>query len=299
MRLLSLCFPNVGKTDEVHLNSRADAVVLAPDEFLRLLREVGWHVDVVSLAKPTNLPLFRSGLPLLRLKDVQPSSYDLLWHMFRDPTPPEALERLQRQPLDYGKARIVNAAQCLQNHNKLHYLPVLARHGVGVEPCGNDLSIAEWQKDTDLWISRDRKYIATHAYNSNRGVYPEWGHGRIVTRYIDNAAGGFRTFVRFGYAFGQGFSGFRYYLPESNPAARTGAAVRYEPYVVPEKLRPKISQAMNALGCDVCHLEAIPKDDDLRICDVNPNPTANGRTLTPITQSLVDIIDRVMRLRSA
>ena len=95
LRLLTLCFPTYGSENELHLNSRGDAVVLAPDEFNRILLERGWEVDVVSLGPLSEYPLFRSKIRLLAMSEVAFESYDVYWHMFRDPTQPEVLKLLR------------------------------------------------------------------------------------------------------------------------------------------------------------------------------------------------------------
>lgn len=295
--MLSLCFPTRGRSDALRVNSQG--VVLATDEVHRLLLEFGWHVDVASLASATDHRLFRSRLPLQQIDDVDTSTYDLVWHMFRDPTQPEVVERLERLRLEYGRALLINDALDLKQHHKHHYLPILGKLGIAVEVCGDDLKIANWNKTTCAWTSRgDGRWIATHAYNADRQEYAERGHGRIVTRYVDNARDGFRSFVRFGYALGDGFTGFEYRFPADRRAMKTGGASAVVPYTVPVRYRAAIRAGLEQLGCDVCHVEAIPCEDGLRIFDVNPSAMANGRTLTPISAALVKVIDRKVRQRA-
>ena len=289
MKLLTLCFPTFGKDNELHLSSRGQ-VVLAPDEFHRRLLELGWEVDVVALGLETRRPLFRSQLPLKRYRDVRLDDYDVFWHMFRDPTQPEVLAMLDALSPDYGGKPVINRADRLANHCKDAYLPVFERRGVGA-------SIVDVQARDHAWINvgsehvnADRTLVNSNACNNNRGDYPQRGSGRVVTRYLDNAREGRRSIVRFGYAFGQGFAGFQFYCPDSVLCFKTGAAKLWEPYAVPEHLRPPIAKALQSSGCDVCHVEAIPFGDRIYVIDVNPYPTADGKTLTSITRIACDAL---------
>lgn len=288
MRLLTLCFPTFGRDNGLHLTSDGKEVVLAPDEHHVYLKKLGWEIDVVSIAPPTDKRLFCSKLPILTLDDVRGRTYDVCWHMFRDPTQPEVLNLLASLPPLPPAGLTLNDALRLRHHAKPHYLPILHRHGLAPEIMPQGRADCDWELSSGSWISPDRGAIDTNAFNNNRGDYPDRGHGRIVTRYIDNSVDGLHSFVRFGYALGTGFRGNRYW--SEKPAFRSGEAAIWEEYVVPEEFKGRIHAAMLAIGVDICHVEAIPHDNQLYIVDVNPFPSANGRTLSCITQSLCDAL---------
>lgn len=289
MRLLVLCFPTWGRGNQLHLTSAGNLVVLAPDELLRQLVEAGWTVEAVSMAERTELRLHRSALPLRAVDEVDFSSYDLYWHMFRDPTQPEVLERLAARRFDYRGRPVINDAFKLQHHRKDSYLKTLARYELAPRIV-EGADTAGWTRCGDALISPDRRLIETHACNNNRGDYPERGAGRIVTEYIDNSRGGLRSIVRFGVAFGQGFAGYRYYSDAA--AFRSGGARSWEPWTAPPALRERLAAALAETGCDVCHVEAVSRGEELCVFDVNPYPTADGQTLSEITRSLVAVIRR-------
>src|SRR5262245_32956452 len=134
MRLLTLCYPTFGKDNHLHLTSDGKGVVLAPDEFHAELMQAGWEVTVASLGPPTDKRLLRSDLRLASLNRVAGQSYGLLWHMFRDPTQPEVLAALQPLASSLPSAgAAVNNASALAHHNKLHYLPILAKYDLAPE----------------------------------------------------------------------------------------------------------------------------------------------------------------------
>jgi hypothetical protein len=289
-RLLSLCFPTFGSQNELHLNSRNDAVVLAPDEFNRILVARGWEVDVVSLGPLSEHTLFRSKLSLRALSDVDFDSYDVYWHMLRDPTQPEVLDIIQKLNLDYSGKPVINHIDRLRHHNKHHYARILFDAGIGSEILPTPADRSDWIAEESCRVSPDGTMIESCAYNNNRGDYPGLRNETIVQRYIDNAVDGLRSMVRFGYAYGSGFTGFKYF--SRRMAFKSGGAERREAYTVDEKHHASISKVVSELGVDVCHIDAIPVGDQLMVIDINPYPTSNGSTLSPITESLVDILER-------
>ncbi len=101
------------------------------DEFNRILLERGWEVDVVSLGPLSEYPLFRSKLQLLAMSEVAFDSYDVYWHMLRDPTQPEVLKLLENLKLDYAGKPVINHVDRLRYHDKHRYSKVLleARDG--------------------------------------------------------------------------------------------------------------------------------------------------------------------------
>ncbi len=74
--------------------------------------------------------------------------------------------------------------------------------------------------------------------------------------------------VRFGYAYGGGFAGFKYF--SRRMAFKSGGAERREAYIVEEKYHARIRNVLDKLGIDVCHIDAIPIGDELLIIDINP-----------------------------
>ena len=296
MRLLTLCCPTVGRRNQPHLTGDGRRVLLAPDEFHRCLLRAGWTIDVVAPIENDGRRLHRSSLPLRRVEDVPFDSYHVYWHMFRDPTQPEVLDWLSGAAFDYGGRPVINEAYRLRQHHKAAWLPVLQRHGLAPEFAPFSAGEPSWIPAAGTRVSPDQAWIETHAFNNNRGDYPERGSGRIVMRFVDNAVDGLRSIVRFGVAFGRGFTGFRYWSDQV--AFKSGGASKYEPYRVPERLHDPIRRALAEMGCDVCHVEGVPVGDDLLIFDINPYPTADGRTLTFITEHLTGILlDRFQPLR--
>lgn len=287
MRLLTLCYPTFGKNNHLHLTADGKRVVLAPDQFHKELLAAGWQIDVVSVGPQTSRPLFRSRLPLVRtLAEIANKQYDLIWHMFRDPTQPEVLAALRSLSSSLpAMSAPVNDAARLRLHNKLRYLPILARYGLAPEIVDTGAPGKNWLLSAGTFLDLKRGLISTQAYNNNRGDYPDRGHGRITLRYIDNQIDGRRSFVRFGVAFGRGFAGCEYFSTE--PAFRSGQAQEVRPYSLPAKWHAPMREALAAMGCDVCHVEAVIKAERLYVFDVNPFPTADGATLTGITRGLV------------
>jgi len=290
MRLLTLCFPTYGRQNPLHLNARGDRIVLAPDEFHRQLLALGWEIDVVSLAEPTRLPLFCSGLPLKKISDVNVSSYDVFWHMFRDPTQPEVLGQLANLALDYRGRAVINRAEGLVRHHKRAYLPALYSRGLAPKIIAEVPEATVWTDFKSESLSSGNTLIKTYAFNNNRGDYPERGDEKIVTEFIDNSKNGLRSIVRFGFAFGKGYEGFEYFSPSGVPTFKTGETKVFTPYVVPEHLHGRIAEAMTELKCDVAHIEAIPSGDRLAIIDINTYPTAAGKTLSVVTAGLARIL---------
>ncbi|MBS0208878.1 MAG: hypothetical protein JSS27_07990 [Planctomycetes bacterium] len=292
MKLLTICYPTFGRDNVLQLTSKGDRVLLAPDEFHVGLLELGWTIDVVSLAEPTPLTLFRSGLPLLRPEQIDWSKYDLIWHMLRDPTQPEALALLARLP-QLPNVTVINHADRLKDHHKANYLPIL--HALGLAPRVTTLppNRTGWLHSYGSFISPDRKWIDTNAFNNNRGDYPARGHGRIVTEFIDNQIDGWHSVVRFGFVCGVVTSGLRYWSTDA--AFRSGGAMRHEAYSVPARIEQRLCEGLSRIGCDVCHVEAVPTADGLYVIDINPYPTADGKTLSTITRAMVEKIDRHFR----
>lgn len=289
-RLLTLCFPTFGQANPLHLNSQGNAIVLAPDEFHVCLQRLGWHVDVVSFGTSTDLPLLRSRLPLKALTDVDFASYDVYWHMFRDPTQPEVLRMLRDLGLDYRGRPVINPVSHLQRHQKYAYAPLLASLGIGPEVMSWPPPGTATLSEQGCHICPSEGWIDSNAYNNNRGDYSDRKPDRIVTRFVDNSEAGLRSMVRAGWAFGEAVAGFRYYSRQL--AFKTGGAERVEPYEVPASIQPALSQALSQLGIDVCHFDAIPVGERLYVVDVNPYPTANGTTLSVITERLAAIISQ-------
>jgi hypothetical protein len=293
MRLLTLCLPTVDREGRMHITGDRLNIVLAPDEFHRFLLQAEWEIDVASLAKAGDRPLLCSRLPLRSLAEVRMDQYDVLWHMFRDPTQPEVLQILSE--LKTCGQPVINDAFRLADHHKRNYLPIFRRLGIGPGVSDDVRPDSNWLRYGSVRISPDRHWIETFAVNNNRGRSSTHGHERIITEYLDNQVHGKHSIVRFGVAFGQGFRGFRYW--SDRPSFKTGDATFWEPYAVPEPHRPAIRQALEELGCDVCHVEAVPVGERLYVFDVNPYPTADGRTLSQITESLATIIARDFQRR--
>jgi hypothetical protein len=291
MRLLSICYPTFGAGTRLHLNSRGDGIVLATDQFHVALKGLGWECDAASLIDPAGLPLAVSRMPLMDISEIDWGRYDAVWHMMRDPTQPEVMALLDKLP--GHTIPTINPAANLRWHNKFRYYPILFDCGIGPRLMNKTGSLATMVHGN--LVCQADGWIETNAYNNNRGDYPDRKPDRITAAFIDNASDGRRSIVRAGWAMGYPVSGFRYHSEDA--AFRTGRAVRVDPYEIPEAAITPLRAAFQLMGIDVCHFDAIPVGEWLYVVDVNPFPTSNGTTLTPITERLASVIDH--RFRSA
>ncbi len=294
-RLLVLCLPTWGTENALHLNSTGQAIVLAPDEMIRLLELTGVAVDVVSIdGSVPEKPLMRSGKRLRPLEEIDPTDYDLFWHMFRDPTQPEVLACLENLRLDYGGKRILNDVRFLKDHHKWHYLPVLFRHGIGprVFPQYNRNNTARANWSSPHYSARvaeidGKRIICTAAFNNNRGDYPaRRPRENIYVEYLDNAASGVRSFFRVGYALGQVTAGWLYCSEAKLLTQKSGSCKHQVPFQIPLRYHGVIAECLRELGIDVCHLEGLFIKDRLFLFDINPYPTAHGGTLSVISAEI-------------
>jgi hypothetical protein len=294
-RLLVICFPTWGKENELHLDSSGRSVVLAPDEMTRLLETKNIAVDVASLdGVSTDKPLMRSGKPVRRLAEIVVEDYDAYWHMFRDPTQPEVLTRLDELRLDYGGGRVINDVRFLKDHHKWRYLPVLAKHGIGprvfTEYDHRNTMDENWSTPSygaSVAKIKGRRIICTSAFNNNRGDYPQRrSQEQIFVEYLDNAASGVRSFFRVGFSMGRVTSGWLYCSDETVLTQKSGSCKHQIPFQIPDRYHGVIAECMRELGVDVCHLEGLFIKERLFVFDVNPYPTAHGSTLTPISEEV-------------
>lgn len=272
-------------------------VVLAPHDILDGLIRVGVHVQLVSLYQPVGLTL-PGGMKILSIDEVIPASADVYIHMFRDPTEPEVLEKLQK--LNLPSRLTLNDAFKLYDHSKWKYLPLLHKEGIGSEVT-NPPTTVQWEKQTySTRISTDHQWIETAAFNNNRGQYAERkAYERIVTRFADNASKGIRSFFRAGYVLGRFTTGWLYAAPAEQCILKSGIASHAVPFDLPRRHHAKLKRVLDELSVDYCHFEGCFMGDRLDVFDINPHPTACGSTLSYITNDMSALMIEELKERIA
>ena len=292
-KLLVMCYPGWGARGDVQYNQQNDKVVLAPDEFNKIFLEEQIDFDVVSLFPKAKMkPLFRSNIVTKELAEVKLAEYPFIWHMFRDPTQPEVLEKLKG--VDFTGHTVFNDVAKLKHLFKPNYYAVLAKYGMApkVVPSTGQFRSTDWEFDRyGTAVSKDRKFMSCQTFNNNRGDYPERERlPRIIYEFEDNKSTdtGYRSFFRIGYCLGQCVPGWIYYSDEY--IFKSGTCKKKHEYALDAKYHLDIKRAMDEIGVDIGHLEGLIVNDRLIIFDINPYPTAGGGTLTGITKQCVAII---------
>lgn len=286
MRILALCYPLYN--GKLHTcGASQNYVMLAPHDILRDLSRAGVCVELISLYQPVNLSL-PDGMKILSINDATLDA-DVHIHMFRDPTEPEVLEKLQAWNLP--PKLTLNDAFKLHDHSKWKYLPMLLQHGIGPEIATLPQEL-QWQPQThSTRISTDHQWIETAAFNNNRGQYLERrGRERIVTRFIDNATKGIRSFFRIGYVLGRFTTGWLYMAPAEQGVIKTGTAAHAAPFDLPCRHQPALQKVLEELSVDYCHIEGCFVQDRLYVFDINTHPTASGSTLSYITKDMASLM---------
>lgn len=295
--LLVMSYPTWGPTESLHLNSTGSHVVFAPDYFLVCLRDLGVEIDLVSLTdERVTLPTFQSHTMPKHVSEIDYADYGAFWHMFRDPTQPEVLAKLDATGFAPGERRVFNRAEALKDLFKDRYLPVLESFGLGSRVLeGVSPRSIEWQsREHSVAVSTDGKYVCPFPYNNNRGDYRERNGREAISEYVDNInAEGLRSIFRVGYALGTCVPGYRYF--SKGWIVKSGTSQSREPFEIPERFHSTIAEAMKTIGVDVCHLEGVEKDGQIYLFDINPYPTANGSTLSEITRAAARIIADSLR----
>ncbi|MBL9133286.1 MAG: hypothetical protein JNG86_18895 [Verrucomicrobiaceae bacterium] len=272
-------------------------VVLAPHDILREMCSVGVKVELVSLHQPVHLTL-PGGMKIQSIEDVSPVSADVFIHMFRDPTEPEVLEKLQEWNLP-SRLTLKDAFK-LHECSKWKYLPLLHKHGLGSEVATPPSSV-QWETQTySTRISTDYQWVETAAFNNNRGQYAKRkSQERIVTRFADNASKGIRSFFRAGYVLGRFTTGWLYVVPAEQRIIKSGTAAHSVPFDLPCRHHGRLKQVFDELSVDYCHFEGCFSGDRMFVFDINPHPTACGSTLSYITKDMAALmIERLEELFS-
>lgn len=288
--LLVLCFPTFGKNNEIHLNSKNDHIVLAPDEFNKYFLEYNLDFDIVSLIdKKLDLPLMNSKIIPKLIDEINISDYKFVWHMFRDPTQPEVLDKLKH--IDFSKNIVINNVEYIKNLFKENYYKVLNKYNLAPKILDLDYNQIRWNYENfGTLISEDKKYICSYSYNNNRGDYIDREEKKkFIAEYIDNTdENGYRSFFRIGYAYNKFSSGWMY--SGKSYSLKSGNCDIKKKFSLNESIQAEISPAMQEIGVDVCHVEGLFKDNRVYIFDINPYPTSYGNTLSTITEELSLII---------
>lgn len=293
MRILALCYPM--SNGKLHTcGASQNHVLLAPHDILRDLRRAGVCVELVSLYQPVNMTL-SDGMKILSIHEATPGA-DVYIHMFRDPTEPEVLDKLQAWNLP--PRLTLNDAFKLCDHSKWKYLPLLHQYGIGPEIVTLSQDV-QWEPQThSTRISTDHQWIETAAFNNNRGQYLERrGRERIVTRFIDNVSKGIRSFFRIGYVLGRFTTGWLYMAPAEQCVIKSGNAAHAVPFDLPRRHQAALQKVLEELCVDYCHVEGCFVGDRLYVFDINAHPTASGSTLSYITKDMASqMIERLEEL---
>jgi hypothetical protein len=289
--LLALCYPTYSRL--LHLDAKGSSVVLAPDEMLRILTEMGHRVEVANCSPfQTSIPLMRSRLTMKTLDDVDPEDFDICWHMFRDPTEPEVMQGSRAFVNWFPRDRVVNHVRNLSRLYKRHYLPVFYRLGIGPRVLNVVAESLDWRPmDHGAAVSLCGRFIRTSDYNNNRGDYPEReARGDVVTEFLDGAEGGVRSFFRVGYAAGKVLPGWLYSSSDAQLIQKSGTCRQKEPHQLSVPYQAKVREAMTKLGIDAAHLEGTYVAGVPKIFDVNPYPTSYGATLASISRGMCEAL---------
>lgn len=292
-KILILCYPTFGKHNEIHLNSKGDKIVLAPDEFNKYLIENNVICDIVNIHKEKAiLPLFNSNIIPKQINDVDLNDYKNYWHMFRDPTQPEVEKILNTLDINYENKLVINNVSHIKKLYKDYYYSILKKYDLSPE-IYTDIKMSDIKWDHvqySTMVDVNNKYVSLYRYNNNRGDYPDRERSsKLITKFYDNInENGMRSFFRVGYAFNKIIQGWMYFSPEKT--FKSGSSKFKEQFSIPEQYHEKISACMNEIGVDVCHLEGLFCDNELKIFDINPYPTASGSSLSNITKDITDTI---------
>lgn len=294
-RLLTVCYPTFN--NQLHTNASNDSLILATDEILVGMMDRGWEVHAVSLCDPQGYPLMRSGLRLCNPMDIDPGSYDLIYHAFRDPTQPEVYNRLEELEWSDLDVPTLNHAVNLLNHHKQAYFKILNMHNIGPKTFDDAPPGVTWgETEHGATPSTDRKYIRTWGINNNRGNYPQRrSYEVIISEYIDNAAAGVRSFFRIGYALGRCCRGWFYASRDDLVIQKSGNSKHKIPFAMPHSYAKIVENAMNDVGIDLAHIEGCFIGERLYVFDINPFPTTYGATLKVTTEEMCDRIDKWFR----
>lgn len=292
--VLVYCYPLYSGL--IHFDSKNESVVLAPDEMIAILLARGHRVEVVNLApQHTDKPLMRSKLTMKRREEVEPSQFDLGWHMFRDPIQPEVAALAPLFATDFLPHRTVNHLVRLCEHYKHHYLPILHKHGVGPQVIGFEHQSMEWSpEEWSTSFSADGKFVRVYDYNNNRGDYPtREKQSRVVVEFLNGVIGDRRYFFRVGYAAGKVLPGWIYSSLATKVIQKSGTCDQKQPHSIPTQFHAPLVAAFTEMGVDAAHIEGTYVDGQVKIFDVNPYPTSYGKTLKDISDVMVTaIVDR-------
>jgi hypothetical protein len=318
MRILALTW-----TTEDHelpmINARGDLWCPAIDGITNELLKLGHQVVYVNLlpmkyeltAEQLKCKAFISGLPYHTWDEIKNKNFDLIWHSIKDPTPPQAIEFVEKVMAELDpKIPILNHINKLKDHNKRKYIPVLNEYGVGVKAFEEykDWLLPDGMIDTAkcfppsqaAYVSLDKKAIRCPLTNSQRFGHLFKEDGGITLHYRDNEGDqkeGFRTIFRVPYACGKVLDGFRYICPAEIMCPKTGSAAEVEEFSFKNGSSIKAGLAMDKLGVDLAMLEGLEiKPDRVEIFDINPFPSSEGRTLTPLAAKMAKRIEQVYDL---
>lgn len=313
MRILSLMWPTNGR-EELMINSRRDMLCPATDGLVDELLNLGHQVVCINIAAEEYdftvadlaCPTMLAGLPCLRWKDVKRKDFDVVWHNIKDPTPPKAIEHVNRITAEFEGVPIWNDVNHLRTHTKQKYISTLFPLGCAVPIQDN---YTQWlgpdgrvdpQKcfppGAGAYVSLDKAAIRLHLSNNDRSLNMFHRDGGITLRYFDNEGmfhPGLRSFFRVPYAAGKCLEGTRYHCPAEILCPKSGHAKIAEPFSMPAEIGAKAAVGLASIGVTLAHLEGINVRDASYLFDVNPFPSSFGVSLTPMSVKIAKRLEQV------
>lgn len=319
MRILALTWPTFDDEERMMINARGDLVCPAIDGLTNEFLNLGHTVVYVNLfaehrtlsEKDLACPAMLSGLPFYLWKDIKNKDFDIVWHACKDPTPEVALPYYERvmKELD-PNIPVLNNVEKLKDHNKRKYISLLRQKNVGaiiledeLAPFLNAQGVLDYNgkcfpPSQACYVTKDYHAIRLPLTNSNRRNFLFSPEGGITLKYHNtakyaSAEPGFRTFFRVPYAAGKCLEGIKYFCPEDVLCPKSGAAVKREPFVIPDMSGGTIAACMKELGVDLAHIEGVEAGFAVEIFDCNPFPSSHGASLQPMSSRIAKRIEQV------
>jgi hypothetical protein len=313
LRILALTWTTFDDEQELMINSRSDLICPAIDGITNIFLQRGHQVVYVNLFyKHTHCLSHISGLPYHRWEDIKNRKFDIVWHAIKDPTPPNAVIEVRKIMSQLPKdIPIWNNVEHLQTHTKRKYVSKLREKNVGaiiledeLKPFWNEKGQLDFQNkcfppSQGCYVTKDYNAIRLNNVNSRR-IHPLFSpEGGLTLKYHNTANNklispdGYRVFFRVPYAAGKCMEGFKYYCPPEILCPKSGAAVKKEPFYIPDMSGGTIGAGLKEIGVDLAHLEGVQAGFTVEIFDVNPFPSSAGASLTPISEQIVKRLEQV------
>lgn len=313
LRILALTWTTFDDEENLMINDRSDLICPAIDGITNIFLQRGHQVVYVNLFKKhTHCLSHISGLPYHRWEEVKNRNFDIIWHAIKDPTPLGAIPEVEKIMKELPEnIPIWNDVKKLKDHTKRHYIQVMREKNVGaiilkdeLKPFLNAEGKLDYQNkcfppSQGCYVTKDYNAIRLSNMNSRR-IHPLFSpEGGVTLKYHNTAKNslispnGHRVFFRVPYAGGKCLEGFKYFCPPSILCPKSGAAVKKEPFYIPDMSGTTIAAAMEELGVDLAHLEGVEAGFTVEVFDVNPFPSSAGASLTPISEAIVKRLEQV------